>query len=152
MTKEERDLLVKDLCARLPYGVKVAYLGDSDHTWYNLESIDITDDEVYISTLDPYYTNKYVSIESIKPYLFPVSSMTEEQMKELVEMCDMYSPADDYDPIIYRGISILYKHVNGGKYKVDFNIDTINWFLKNHFDCGLLEKDMAIDCTNLNIY
>lgn len=144
MTKKERDLLVKDLCARLSYGVKVAYFNDSDHKWYNLESIDITDDEVYISTLDPYYTNKYVNLRYIKPYLRPLSSMIEEEYEEFIRISSWDGSIED----IKQG-----KFYCVGYIGFDWLYDTIDWLNKHHFDYrGLIEKGLAIDCTNLNIY
>lgn len=74
----DKELLIKDLCARLPYGVKLnftiedlvnnAFAGFDD----NLTSIDKTFGLI----------NDRYSIESVKPYLFPMSSMTEEQIEE----------------------------------------------------------------------
>lgn len=73
MTKKDRELLFIDLCARLPYVVKIEVIEDND----------FKDVEV----LDCYYLNKVNNKHySIRPYLFPLSSMTEEQKKELGEM------------------------------------------------------------------
>ena len=132
MTKEEKDLLIKDLCSRLPYGVKVLCLRDFNHDWYNLEMIDIGDDEVYVTAYEP-YTNRYVEIEAVKPYLFPLSSLTEEQRKELQSL------------MIQDVYGILYH-----------TIESYDYLNKNHFDYrGLIEKGIAIDVTvltKLNIY
>ena len=77
MTQEQKDLLLKDLCARLPYGVKVQTTYINPQT---KERKDIGTDvlsTVEISLLiDGYY--------ELKPYLFPLSSMTKEQKKEYV--------------------------------------------------------------------
>lgn len=132
MTKEERDLLfLKDLCARLPYDVRVAYNGDLDAKWYSIESIDSTDNEAYISTLGPHYTSKYVNLRYIKPYLRPMSSMTEREKKEYKLIC----------------ASLMLDMGN------DAAVILVDWLNKHHFDYrGLIEKKLAIDCTNLNIY
>lgn len=143
MTKEERDLLVKDLCARLPYGVKVTYFDHSDHKWYIIESIDITDNEAYISTLDPYYTNKYVNLRCIKPYLKPMSSITEEQKREL--------PFES--SLINAFISGYISLFEDEELTASDIVGILDWLNKHHFDYrGLIEKGLAIDCTNLNIY
>jgi hypothetical protein len=128
MKKEDKDLLVKDLCGRLPYGVKVACLQDPNREWFNLEMIDIKDGEVYISAPPgPGYTNGFPYIEDIRPYLFPLSSMTEEQEAEYNEMYEE------------------------NRYSWKDNI--IDWFDKNHFDYrGLIPKGIALDATGLNIY
>lgn len=91
MTQEEKELLLKDLCARLPYGVliEVDYLCNDE--WQSkyptnkdvntLKTIDLNEELVV--------TNGYSSynIEEIKPYLRPMSSMTEEEFQELHSMC-----------------------------------------------------------------
>ena len=145
MTQEEKDLLLKDLCSRLPYGVKVSCRGDFNHDWYNLESVDITDNEVYISTCEPYYSN-YTDIESTRPYLLPLSSMTEEQKNQLKEMWGAnMDKAIDY--------SISGKERLSGLCELSAAKEVIDWLIANHFDYrGLIEKGLAIDATGLNIY
>lgn len=148
MTQEQKELLLKDLCARLPYGVKVNNEIQGDFNIYGIcENFVFGRNEVCHIDFD---------VEKIKPYLFPLSSMTEKQMEELNRLCTMYIPErfnfDDYHPYAYKGIKVLYKHVDGD-YKFDFKIDVIDWFNKNHFDYrGFIEKGLAIDATNLNIY
>lgn len=78
MTQEHKQLLLKDLCARLPYGVK--YIRDSwnyesDQEMSVIETLDYIDKDGYIS-----HTKVY-TVEDIKPCLFPLSSMTKEQRK-----------------------------------------------------------------------
>ena len=131
MTNEEKDLLLKDLCARLPYGVKVLCLRDFNHEWYNLEMVDIGDNEVYVTAYEP-YTNRYVKIEEVKPYLFPMSSMTEEQTEELIKLIN--TGQNDNNEFMRSLCRIEFYHVN-------------------HFDYrGLIPLGLAIDATDLNIY
>ena len=121
--KEEKDLLLKDLCARLPYGVKIKLI-----RW------DI-DEGMYINTtLEPNDIERLLNSEEgdteIKPYLFPLSSITKEQKKE------------------YH--SIIEKWMYDSSYSIS---DITDWLNKNHFDYrGLIEKGLAIDATGLNIY
>ena len=123
MKQENKELLFKDLCARLPYGVK--FLRESwNFEWdQELSVIEVLED----IDKDGYINNtKVYRIEDIKPYLFPLSSMTEEQKKKW-----FYTLSSDY-------------HIT---------YDTVDWCNKNHFDYrGLIEKGLAIDSTNLNIY
>lgn len=123
MTQEYKELLLKDLCARLPYGVKI------ELTWW------VMDEGTYINaTLEPDHIEQLLNnedrITEIKPYLFPLSSMTEEQKKE-------------YQYITERWM-----------YDASYSIsDSIDWLNKNHFDYrGLIPVGLSIDATNLNIY
>lgn len=140
MTQEDKALLLKDLCARLPYGVKMI------------------DTEPYSAEHNPILTLSYISedngigcragkgvmatsLGSIKPYLLPLSSMTEEQYNEFfsyyhnIEM-DEVKESGDYLKAAYIGDDAKY-----------------SWLNKNHFDYrGLIEKGLAIDATGLNIY
>lgn len=120
MTQEEKDLLFKDLSARLLYNVKGNYQNSDDKL---LRSITI----VY-NYLKP---NGMVMTGDIKPYLFPLSSMTEEQSK-------------------------IYHELIGGMFGTSalINFEVLeNFFHKNHLDYkGLIEKNLAIDATNKNIY
>ena len=139
MTKEEKDLLIKDLCARLPYGVKI------ELTWW------VMDDGMYMNTtLEPDHIDQLLNDEygdaEIKPYLFPLSSMTREQLLEVQEILgkneikieDGFLRIVDSDRNTISYLEIL---------------ALLNWFYKNHFDInGLIPMGLAIDATELNIY
>ena len=144
MKQEDKELLLKDLCARLPYGVKCK-------VWYNDKTLDIksTGIDFYTNTVNldiPGDDNAKVYVDNIKPYLFPLSSMTEEQKNQLTEIWDAdMNKALDYAISGEEGLSDLFKLSAAKK--------VINWFIKNHFDFqGLIPKELAIDCTNLNVY
>lgn len=122
MTQEEKQLLLIDLSARLPYKV-YAQISDEycDYT-SAIESIDI---DGFVKDFE----GVQIEIEKIKPYLFPLSSMTSKQRAELSMLV-----ANEYDMLKSFLIEIEFYH-------------------KHHFDYrGLIEKGLAIDCTNLNIY
>lgn len=130
MTQEQKELLLKDLCARLPYGVKVGTI-DNDGSleniwealWYNI----FTEDIKLINSID-IDADKIVDISEVKPYLLPVESMTEEQEKEYLNTCN--------------GYCTYY-----------WTEETFDWLNKNHFDYrGLIPMGLAIDATGLNIY
>jgi hypothetical protein len=133
MIQENKELLFKDLCARLPYKVKASYYGSEEEceTWDEIEGIS-SDGYVDIGQYG-------LPIESVKPYLFPFSSMTEEQRKELFYI---------------SGIHIIYgKFYTNDEFTLEETLSGINWLLKNHFDInGLIPKGLAIDATGLNIY
>jgi hypothetical protein len=116
MTQEQKELLLKDICCRLPYGVKI----QTDYTDIKiLEGIQFPN---YIGISDGYYSLDDVEC---KPYLFPISSMTEEQKEDMIKSsCGIGSDKNVFD-----------------------------WYNKNHFDYrGLIPKGLAIDATGLNIY
>lgn len=118
MTKEDKELLMRDLSCRIPYGVIVNVYGMSNVkltsvSWYG--EVGVNDDSTYL-----------YPISEVKPYMFPLSSMTEEQQTNLTKFV-----ANGI-----KGENILY-----------------DWYNKNHFDYrGLIEKELAIDATGLNIY
>ena len=154
MLKEQKELLFKDLCGRLPYGVMVRedtiIYDDKNTTSYRIKKLNyVLIGKGFLRIKG--FTHDYEYI--YRPYLFPLSSMTEEQMEELKELCDMYTPDDDYHPYAYKGIKVLYKHVLDNNYEFNFNTDVIDWFNKNHFDYrGLIPMGLAIDATGKNIY
>lgn len=119
MDQKDKELLLKDLCARLPYYLKV-------NINEKIETLNVIGDDCgyYFNFLND--NEEGVTIENIKPYLFPLSSMTEEQEKEW-----RYTLSSDGN--------ITY--------------ETVDWYNKNHFDFrGLIPKDLAIDATGLDIY
>ena len=146
MTQEDKDLLLQDLWGRLPYGVKCK-------VWYNDKTLDIksTGIDFYTNTVNldiPGDDNAKVYVDNIKPYLFPLSSMTEEQKIECFKGTDI--ELDEYNeiwstfPISNSDIALT--NLNNW-------LKVINWLNKNHFDYrGLIEKDLAFDATGLNIY
>lgn len=144
MTQADKDLLLKDLCSRLPYGVKIDIPDLFISTKNNIEVLT----EIFCGDDGEFRCNgSGMLIKHAKPYLFPLSSMTEEQYDEMEKIV-----SDDYLENIQMTKEI--------KEKVDFIThfpiycpNVIDWFHKNHFDWrGLIEKGLAIDATNLNIY
>lgn len=122
MTQEEKELLLKDLCGRLPYGVKV-----NNEILGNFEVYGICENFVFARTEACHVD---FDIKKVKPYLFPLSSMTEEQSKELQSL------------MIHDSYDILYH-----------TIESFDYLCKNHFDYrGLIPMGLAIDATGKNIY
>lgn len=114
----DKELLLKDLCARLPYGV--IFKDEFDEDLHEIHYI--KDGEIYTRTYPhlPYW------IETIKPYLRPMSSMTKEEQDEF------------FDLIIC---------VDNGKAVVEEDkIDAYNEFMySHHLDFrGLIEKKLAL--------
>lgn len=119
MTQEDKELLLKDLCARLPYGVII-----------QIKDWTVLDAELKIGHINRLQINDV----ELKPYLFPMSSMTKEQKVIYGDLC-------------YSVIQSLAKNMQS-----ELN-ELINWLNAHHFDYrGLIEKGLAIDATNLNVY
>lgn len=140
MTQEDKDLLLKDLCARLPYGVKV-----QDTYYKNLEPAPIWLLDLNAQSVRKFADEGYQHIEYIKPYLFPLSSMTEEQQEEFDRIY-----ADDMQVVANN----LKNRLDGKPYETNLgHYRHIDWLNANHFDYrGLIPKGLAIDVTGLNIY
>ena len=140
MTPEDKELLIKDLCARLPYNV-ICQVEFKENGKYNskvmLLSVIFTDEAYFTTKGGSIYSNEY------KPYLFPLSSMTEEQEDEWYEIF--------IDPLSKK----LDKHTRQEylQFQADAQAFGIEYLLKNHFDYrGLIEKSLALDATNLGVY
>ena len=138
MTQEDKELLLKDLCSRLPYGVKGLHRGEKREL-------------LVMDSFGSYQVNEYdawFDLNSVifKPYLFPFSSMTDEEQEELKQ-------EHSKDEMLY--IECLERTAKGdnsmrGKVITHYAMD---WCNKNHFDYrGLIEKGLAIDATGLNVY
>ena len=117
MTQEKKELLLKDLCARLPYKPRVRYyycsIGSSAINGYS--------DEGYLSyqkledfSLYPKNGLEETRVYNISPYLRPMSSMTEEEKNEL-------------------------SHYDNSVQRTDF-------FYSHHIDCRfMIEKGLALE-------
>lgn len=132
MTQEENELLLKDLCARLPYNPMVEYKGET----YNV--LGITHERLVLCKPFMSHTlDECPLVKEVKPYLFPISSMTDEQSKELEEI----------DPEFY---SLIYEN---GDICVSMDVRGYDWLNKNQLDYrGLIGRGLALDATGLKIY
>ena len=141
MTQEEKEILFKDLCARLPYNVKC----------YNSKYRSDLAEEIICITVN--YNHPCIQLgtylyklEQVKPYLFPLSSITSEQLFEVQEILgkNEVKIEDGFLNIIDSDRNtITYLEI----------LALLEWFYKNHFDIyGLIPMGLAIDATGLNIY
>lgn len=157
MTQEDKQLLLKDLSARLPYAVKIK-LGDYDYQvcGYNSEK------EMSIKIWFYYDSNQtlksYIDIylTDYRPYLRSMSSMTEEEAKEIVilhgfrDILSVKVTSDYIDVIVDDGVcstetrTIWYDEIIS-------SIEIFDWLNDHHFDYrGLIEKGLAIPVTQEN--
>lgn len=135
MTQEEKFLLFKDLCARTPYGVKVNIKGiESKPLGCKVIAVNVVATTINVELLPA-----DIEVEFVKPYLRPMSSMTEEESNEL-ESITFPLMEKDWDGnenpacIIWTDIP---------KY--------MDFILSHHFDyLGLIDKGLAIEVTKEN--
>lgn len=123
MTQEDKELLLKDLCARLPYGVRYRHLA-----WDDDRGEECIAAKIYSINSDGYVKNCYddetVYIDNVRPYLFPLSSITKKTLEELSAYIDIKNA--------YVAVEFFNSH------HIDYR--------------GLIEKGLAIDATGLTIY
>lgn len=152
MTQEDKELLLKDLSGRLPYGVNLEYTFKVTVIATNAEEIMTrtlflysinTLDDMTVSGIDNDGDETICFFEEVKPYLFPLSSMTEEQWKEIIDIQikeSLNSIDSDNDCMSNTLFSTR-------------ELKTLEWCYANHIDIhNLIPKGLAIDATGLNIY
>lgn len=137
MTQEEKELLIKDLCARLPYKPRVRY------HYYAMGAVAINgySDEGYLSyekledfSIYPKYGLEKTRVYNIVPYLRPMSSMTDEETKyklsNFFKVINTKIEGVGYIPTLNSTSAIKY----------------IDWLNKNHFDYrGLISMGLALE-------
>ena len=140
MIQEDKELLLKDLCARLSHGVICntpkgdGYLNSINQTIFDVEL------GINIININSVHRDTF-KLENCKPYLRPMSSMTEKEFDDMFNQ--FYSAQEEF----FRNCS---------------NTDTIgkliandtvryDWFYEHHFDVRhLIEKNLAIEVTEEN--
>ena len=152
-TQEDKMLLIKDLSSRLPYAVHVQHISGVSGILPDISIYHMYDenDNIYdaICYTDFFKDGGSIGIEHFKPYLFPLSSMTEEQRKEFLSVTGYEEREEDCG----RHTETYYYDMVGHEHNLHPNLDAIDWLNKNHFDYrGLIEKGLAIDATGKNIY
>ena len=139
MTQENKELLLKDLSARLPYGVNV----DIKYSKLNGSSLRLRICSEGMLPLNTDLLGLFQEEEIyLKPYFRPMSSMTEEERKEIEELIKSHLPSPD-GIINNKGMdNLLFSVSSTSGYLID-------WLNAHHFDyCGLIEKGLAIEVTN----
>jgi len=131
MTQEDKELLLKDLCARLPYQPQINIEFENMYGGGNMDSTLLKiDAEHYLINDEP--------IGNVRPYLRPMSSMTEEEFVEYYNIkYDKVTSRDKWERIDVG------KYHNVGIIPIDEYLD---WLNAHHFDYrGLIEKGLAIE-------
>lgn len=153
MVQKDKELLLKDLCSRFPYGVKCAIV-DKDLGFGGIPGFEgkypfvidgITQEG---DDIDVWVEHGNFSLETVKPYLFPLSSMTDELWDKEFRGCGITEFTRD--SFKYDCETLEFNNSNPNLSNM---VRFINQLIKNHFDIyGLIEKGLAIDATGLNIY
>lgn len=130
MDKKDKEMLISDLGSRIPYKVKCAYVGWDEDKGEENEMTDV----LYAINSDGYVevfgSMESLPLEHVKPYLFPLSSLTQKQM---VEYYNTFFLDDNCNKFL--------------------TVESTGWLYKNHIDIyGFIEKGLAIDATDKNIY
>lgn len=144
MTQEDKELLLKDLCARLLYGVKGTveievstgeYSIESGHLLFMEKEIDVEllginkeTEEIEVSPLNDIDLEGYdYVINDFIPYLRPMSSMTAAEVDEYISLKEDIVASDD--------MTYFFE-----------TYESIDWLNKHHFDYrGLIEKGLALE-------
>ena len=153
-TQEEKELLLKDICARLPYGIildvdTTDWRAPQGHIKVKIEGLGILFKDMSLIINGSYYGDKY------KPYLRPLSSMTEEEKIELYQIAGFYYLSNN------ELLKDEWRQFSGAlsenklflPYPIwEDNLNKVyNWLNAHHFDYrGLIERDLAITVTEEN--
>lgn len=154
MTQENKQLLLVDLCGRLPYGVIVDYKENE----FEIPHWKIT--TIYPNTFDGWIGydkrvgagsesgSRPFNIGEVKPYLRPMSSMTEEEKNEFALTVSPQGSAIYYNEYIGIPLSHLAQEI---PYKYLANV--LDWLNAHHFDYrGLIPKGLALSTEVFNPY
>ncbi len=159
MIQKDKELLLKDLCARLPYDVKGRVYAETTNGKYDingdmiffdspfdvtLDNINISTEEIHVIAIGNEDTIDFIedqqtwgdpyTIDDFKPYLRPMSSMTDEECMELSKI----RPFDDDVE--------AWKYVKTPVPLTIANIKHFDFFHSHHLDWrGLIEKGLALE-------
>jgi hypothetical protein len=142
MREEEKQLLLKDICARLPYGVKIKYLPDN-----RLDGIVLPYLYNGLTVLQKGNINYRAHIKNIRPYLRSMSSMTEDEKKQFFKLKQM-------------SVTVIVPNVN--RLKIEYIVDLeddgdglnhlYDWLNAHHFDYrDLIPMGLALEAPE-NMY
>jgi hypothetical protein len=150
MTQEEKQILSTDLCARLMHRVKCFVPVENrimeltgkrlNYFCFHKEEWGYDYSHEFEVVLDPLNDsrNRYI----VKPYLRPMSSMTEEEKNELYTAIDWYGEIDETGNVYTKGQEKVYR---------EMFYEYTDWLNAHHFDYrGLIEKGLAIEVTKEN--
>ena len=140
MKQENKEILLKDICARLPYKVKCSF--GVDDAIYEITGINPSAcgaSEIQATHVKSSINGDF-KLNSCKPYLFPLSSMSEEQKREYSRRQHDIELVDEWGDIV-KEVGLF------------DSPESFEYLIENHFDYrGLIPKGLAKDATGKNIY
>lgn len=151
MTQEEKQLLLKDLCARLPYGVKILHKGWNYEWDDELSTVErvvgIDEDFIYTKVIDTHNGEEYrddkwpIDTFDDKLFLRPMSSMTEDESAELSYIISEWFDKELFylteEPFLEYALS-----------RINYSISPLlfDWLNAHHFDYrGLIPMGLALE-------
>lgn len=141
-----KEVLFSELCSRLPYEVKCDIGDDKPYTLNSIE-VDYTGGHLirFKELKNGFIMEVYLS--EVKPYLFPLSSITEDQELELKIILEKYS-------VSFHRSNFSFLDLDGySEVSYDAILEVTKWFYKNHFDIhDLIKENLAYSAVGLNIY
>jgi hypothetical protein len=141
MNKEEKQMLLKYLCAILPYGVKYCreyWDYERDQEMCAVGTLESIDKDGYIND------TKVYTVWDIKPYLRPMSSMTEEEYEEFCKTDKLMATLLEINKLGIQGTREC--HLMVAKALGERVTEQQNWLNSHHFDYrGLIEKGLALE-------
>ena len=140
MTQEEKELLLKDLCARLPYCPYVQLNPGAYNKPEKCWICGISGENIYLNVdSDPFSLHDF----NILPYLRPMSSMTEEEFEQLKQYSGL-----EYDQLDLAEFPNNHKCLDFYLSEVPSYAVTLvfDWLNAHHFDyCLLIERGLALE-------
>lgn len=142
MTQEHKQLLLKDLSARLPYGVKMKYKNEEGaSTLCQIDTLytDVDGFHCLIRMAEP--PGIFYDLTEFKPYLRPMSSMTEEEKKTYKSFFSIGEYA--CGGTLYGK---EYEYINSDSEDISESISLLDWLNEHHFDYrGLIPMGLALE-------
>ena len=161
MTQEDKELVLKDLCARSFYSVKVtvpimSFIEGQGPYTEPIELVSVNAVDMTCTVGDRYAQTSGIKMFDrkgelvCKSYLRPMSSMTKEERIEFSSLLVKRYCEEDWEGHISTSYCIEIDNVytddeNGIKYPSSFSMDAIDWLNAHHFDYrGLIDKGLAL--------
>lgn len=146
MTQEEKQLLLKDLCARLPYRVRVK-ISDEDILSYDsekgtLDGKETVSDDNFVIKCDR--DSWIISCDDFKPYLRPMSSMMQGEWEEMTALIYPYGRVNRNPD--NKNELLLWLSAEENEMPIILMNNVFSWLNSHHFDYrGLIEKGLALE-------